>query len=168
MQARPSILVGESSSIQGDLEALCNRFEEVEALTLRAASLSQKIPGRPQLVAELLRDPDGGQPPNAVLNLATCREKGTLGEVAGIAALFSGGRRKKTVLETSPGKSGPVSIGRKPSAVEYVLVQRLRNRSESDEKAGEAQVVNRSYVESTQTALLAAVSLWKPAWPPIT
>lgn len=162
------MLVGESNGIQGDLEALCNRFEELEALTLRAASLSQKIPGRPQLVAELLRDPDGGGPPNAVLNLATSREEGTLGVVAEIAALFSGGRRKKTVLETSQGKIGPVPVGRKPSAVEYVLVQKLKGESEIDEKAGEAHFVNRLYVESTQAALLAAVSLWKPAWPRIT
>jgi hypothetical protein len=168
VQARPSILAGESSSIQGDLEALCKRFEELEALTLRAASLSQKIPGRSQLVAELLRDPDGGLSPTAVLNLATAREEGLWEEVAGIAALFSGRRRKKTELKTSPGNLGPVSIGRKPSAVEYVLVQRLKDGLESDEKAGEAQFVNRLYVESTQGALLAAVSLWKPAWPRIT
>jgi hypothetical protein len=80
-----------------------------------------------------------------------------------IAALFSGGRRKKTVLETGPGKMGSVSIGRKPSAVENDLVQKLKDGLESDEKAGEAQFVNRLYVESTQAALLAAISLWKPA-----
>ncbi|GAQ90863.1 hypothetical protein KFL_006940020 [Klebsormidium nitens] len=177
----------ESTGIQSSLEALCNRFEELEALIVRAASLSHKLPGRPQLVSELLSAvqlSNRGDPPSSlkveslpaaqetspgvVIDLATHDDRNRAALIAGIPELFSDRRAGSG----HPGKEasergGVVSIGRRPATVEYVLVQGLHGCKDSGETRLEPSVVltDRMYVRSTPSTLLMTTAFWKPPWP---
>lgn len=179
----PQLRAEESLGIQSSLEALCNRFEELEALTVRVASLSHKLPGRPQLVSDLLsavRDHDRGDPPGTVkadslqtfpgiaIDLATEDDRKRADLVSGIPELFS----DRGAGKGRPGKGASergrvVSIGRRPATVEYVLVQSLEGGNDSQEQRPEPSVVltDRIYVRSTQTTLLMTTAFWKPPWP---
>lgn len=120
--------------------------------------------GDPPIGKVALQNPERNESPGVVIDLATQNDQDRAALVAGIPELFSDrGPRKGRPMKEASGSGGPVSIGRRPVTIEYVIMQGLEGgqRKEEPSKA----LWDRMHVSSTQSALVATTSLWKPLWP---